>query len=210
MRATRMQYLLLPLLLLAACDSATEPRLLSVTGVILEAIGDSKQMEANVKGTDRLPTWESLHPEIATITRAGMVTAVSPGTAKVVARIGSETVEGNVVVLPPVNVEIVGAATEPEGDGWERVTLQIRNVGGRGFYRMRFYRESATPGGEPQIIAQWLTDQAMAANQPQISSSMQVPSPAHWVVIYSREPNSVDYRTTACVRLDGPEACPGS
>lgn len=196
----------LTLLLLTSCDSATEPSLLSVQGVTLEAVGDVKQLEANVRGTDRLPTWESLDPAIATVTRAGMVTAVSAGTAKVVARIGGETVQGNVVVLPPVNVEITRTETEALAQG-ERVTVHIRNHAGRGFYRMRFYRHSGTPG-DAEIVMQDLTDTAIAANQPEIFTGLELPTQADWVVIYSREPQSLSYRTTACVRLDGVEGCP--
>lgn len=29
-----------------------------------------------------------------------------------------------------------------------------------------------------------------------------------WVILYSREPNSTQYRQTACVRVDGGTPCP--
>lgn len=196
------------LLLLAACDSPTDLKLVAVPDVTLEAVGDSKQLEATVRGTEQLPIWESLHPDIATVTRAGMVTAVAPGAATVRARLGSETREGTVTVLPPVSVEITSASKQPADDGVEQITLRMRNTGGRGYYRTRFYRASATPGGEPQIISQDFNDHDISALQPEMTWGTQVAAPAHWVVVYSREPQSLGYRTTACVRLDGGAGCP--
>ncbi len=53
-----------------------------------------------------------------------------------------------------------------------------------------------------------LTDQAAAVglNVPLRIST--IPAPVDWVIIYSREPNSLEYRTTACIRLDGNTGCP--
>jgi hypothetical protein len=195
------------LLLAAACDSPTEPKLLGVPALTLEAIGDAAQLVATVNGTQPLPEWESLHPLIATVTRAGMVTAVAPGTATVVARIGSETAQGTVTVLPPVSVEINAASKQnAEQPGMESVMLRMANPAGRGFYRMRVYRE--LPGGELQIVSQGLTDLEIAAQQAEFTSSFDVSAPAHFVVVYSREPNSMEYRRTACTRLDGAPGCP--
>jgi hypothetical protein len=195
------------LLLAAACDSPTDPITLRGGEVTLDAAGEIVQLEATVSGTDRLPEWESLHPNIVTVTRAGMATAVSAGTATVKARLAGVETSVIVTVLPPVNVEILSATSQHAGGGQD-ITLRLRNAGGRGFYRMRFYRASATPGGEPQIVAQDLTDAPVPARIDNVSFGTQVSSSAEWVVIYSREPHSQAYRTTACARLDGAAGCP--
>lgn len=206
----RLSYLAVLLLLFVACESPTDQKLMGVQAVILEAVGDSKQLEASVSGTDALPAWESLNPGVVTVTRAGMVTAVGAGTATVRATLGSETAHGQVTVLPPVNVEITSATRVPGNPGWDDVTLRIRNTGGRGYYRTRFYRAASTPGGQPEIVSQMLTDIAIAAGQPELSAMTQIPASAEWAVIYSRDPHSMEYRTTACARLDGAAGCPAS
>jgi len=197
------------LLATAACESSpTEQRLISVPAVTLEAVGDARQLEATLNGTEQLPVWESLDPLIATVTRAGMVTAVAPGIAKVRARLGSKAREGTVTVMPAVSVEITSATVErgPSGEGL--ATVWIRNRGGRGFYRMRFYRASTVEGAMPEVVSQDITDQPIVAGQPEFYSMRSMPAGVQWIVVYSREPNSLAYRITACHRLDGATDCP--
>jgi hypothetical protein len=47
----------------------------------------------------------------------------------------------------------------------------------------------------------------MEALQPEIPQMLEAPE-VNGLVVYSREPPSISYRTTACVRLDGPGVCP--
>lgn len=194
------------LLLTVACNSSTDPIQLSVPAVTLEAVGDSRQLEANGTG-GALPTWESLSPDIITVTRAGMVTALSAGSGSVRAQLDGRTAQGTVIVLPAVSVEVSAASAAPGDEGWDDVTLQLVNTGGRGFYRLTFYRESAEPGGEAVIISQDLTDFEAAVGL-NISHKRPVPAPAHWAVVYSREPQSLGYLRTACLRVNGEPGCP--
>jgi len=203
---------MVPLLLglATACDSPTgaNPQLLSVADLTIEAVGDSHQLAATQRDSSRLPTWESLDPTIASVTRAGMITGVAAGTTRVRARLGSEMVQGTVTVLPPVSVEIVGAVKDAPVNGHERVRLTLRNTGGRGFYRMHFYRAADAPGGEPRIIQQDITDLPVTVFSHEVFFHLDVAAPADWVVIYSREPNSMSFRRTGCARLDGEPGCP--
>jgi hypothetical protein len=196
--------------LAAACDSptGTNPQLISVADLTIEAVGDSHQLVATQRDSSRLPSWESLDPTVAAVTRAGMITGMGAGTTRVRARLGSEMVEGNVTVLPPVSIEIVAAAKDPPVNGSERVRLTIRNTGGRGFYRMHVYRTAATPDAQPTIIQQDLTDLPTTVFSHEIFHHRDVAAPADWVVVYSREPHSMEWRRTACARLDGEAGCP--
>ncbi len=195
------------LLFAAACDSPTDPINISMQSVTLEAVGDSKQLEATVTGSDRLPEWESLNPEIVTVTRAGMVTAVAPGTAKVRATIGLQSAEGTVTVLPPVEVQLTSLSVTTEPSGQPRVQMQLRNTGGRGFYKIEFWQMRETPGGEHRRVLSQMNDSEAPVGM-DISSAIIGFVRPDWVIVYSRAPNSTEYRMTGCRRVDGGTPCP--
>jgi hypothetical protein len=194
-----------------ACDSATEPQPLGilVPSLTLEAVGDAAQLEATVAGSDLLPIWESLDPAVATVTRAGMVTAVSAGTARVRARIGSSAAEGTVTVLPPVSVAITAATRTQEPSGNIMVSLNLKNEGGRGYYRLEYLRLGTGPDGGPESVLRYLTDdQATVGMQIFHNTNLPGAASADVVVAYSREPKSLQYVRTGCIRIDGAAGCP--
>lgn len=192
---------------LAACDDSTGPTVVMlVPTVTIEAIGDVVQLEANVTGSTLLPEWESLNPGILTVTRAGMAVAVSEGTAQVIARIGATQAQGTVHVLPEVEIQVTAATKQSEDGGLERIRLDLKNTGGRGFYRVLTYRDPAEPGGEHVGISIPLNDQSVTTGA-EFFFQYSVGAPADWVVVYSRSPHSEEYRRTACVRFDGGD-CP--
>ena len=209
----RLPLLALSLVLMigSACDSSTEPDpiRLAVADDTLEAVGDVKQMESTVTGTDELPEWVSLHPEIATITRAGTITAVAPGTATVRASVGGRTAEAEVTVLPLVDVQLESVTSTIDQSGTPEIILELRNAGGRGFYRVDMWKERASAGQDHQIVLRDFNDRP-APVEMDISFSTVHPAmdEVDWVVIYSRTPNSVDYRVTGCIRVDGGTPCP--
>lgn len=193
-----------------ACDSPTEDSIrLTVRSDTLEAVGDAGQMEALVSGSDRLPEWESLSPQVATVTRAGMVTAVAPGTARVRAAIGGRTAEGEVVVLPSAQVQLTSVTRDVDPSGQPRITLALRNAGGRGYYRTEFWQARATAGGEHRVVMRENTDTEAPVGL-NVTSSTSLPGVANvdWVIVHSRDAHSTGYRTTGCIRLDGGSPCP--
>jgi hypothetical protein len=202
--------LLLPavpmLVLAAACDSSTGTVLVQVPSVTFEAVGDALQLEANVPGSTALPEWESLDPHIVAVTRAGMAVAVAPGTARVVARVRSGSGEGTVTVLPHVSVDVVGLERLSLEDGLEQVRVDLKNLGGRGFYRLRIMRDPLEPGGEHTPIHNPWNDHAVSTGD-SYWFQVTVSAPADWVVVYSRSPHSEEYRRTGCARFDGGD-CP--
>lgn len=208
-RLIRLPLLAAALLIAAGCDSPTDPVRLVIPTVTLEAAGDSKQLEASVFGSDALPEWESLTPELVTVTRAGMVTAIAAGEARVRARIGSHTAEGTVTVLPPVSVEILTATRQVLASGDTSVSVNVRNTGGRGFFRIEYWRERESGEDLHQpVLRPMIDDAAPVGLQFTAGNTLPGMSGVDWVVIYSREPHSLTYRTTGCVRLDGGSPCP--
>jgi hypothetical protein len=200
--------LLLPLLVaLAGCDSPTDPHTLQVQAATIEAIGDALQLEATVQGTDRLPEWESLNPEIVAVTRAGMAVAVAPGTARVRARVGSQVAEGNVTVLPPVDVQLLSLALSADPEGRPRVQMRLRNAGGRGYYKYEYWRMRETEGGEHRRVLSFTNDFDALVGMDISGGSTGFEAP-DWVIVYSREPHSTQYRRTGCMRVDGGVPCP--
>lgn len=190
-----------------ACDSPTEPTL-GVIDLTLEAVGDAAQLTANVMGSSQLPRWESLDDDVVTVTEAGMAVAVAPGTATVRARIGSRTAEGTVTVLPPVDVELSQLAWGTDPGGMTGMTMRLRNLGGRGFFRMEYWKQRATPDGEHQRILYYFNDVEAPVGMDVTHGNYIIDEPADWVVVQVREPRSVDYVVTSCVRLDGGQPCP--
>ena len=190
-----------------ACDSVTEPSLY-VPPVTLEAVGDAAQLVAS-GANGALPSWESLDPTIVTVTPAGMVVAVASGSARVRARLGSTTAEGTVIVLPPVSVTISDFRVVTNGSGeYAGMAMQLKNEGGRGYYRLQFWKERAEGETEHRRILNFITDSEAPVGMDIQSVVNLTTEPADWVVAYSREPGSLGYTQTACVRMDGGTPCP--
>ena len=97
-------WVLLPSILLVACSGGeTSPTgpitpspvatsiTLSSTSVTLDALGDTAQLSATLRGqtgevlADLTVTWDSSDTTIVAVSSAGLVTAVAPGTANVTA-----------------------------------------------------------------------------------------------------------------------------
>jgi hypothetical protein len=199
-------FLLIAALALAGCDSSTDSVPVQVPSVTFEAVGDARQLEANIPGSTVLPEWESLNPEIVTVTRAGMAVSVAPGTARVVARVRSGEGEGTVTVLPHVSVELTAVSKQSGAEGFEDIRLDLSNTGGRGFYRFRIMRDPAQPGGQHTVITDFWNDTSIIPGASYFVQ-MPVPAPADWVAVYSRSPHSEEYRRTGCMRFDGGD-CP--
>ncbi|MEI6740566.1 MAG: Ig-like domain-containing protein [Gemmatimonadaceae bacterium] len=65
---------------------------------------------------DRRPVWSSLTPTIATVTAAGVVTPVAPGSARIAATINGRVGVGDVrVVLAPMALTISGSVSSGQG-----------------------------------------------------------------------------------------------
>jgi hypothetical protein len=198
-----------PLMLLAACDYPTDPVRLIVPKMTLEATGDSKQLEATIFGSEALPEWESLTPELISVTRAGMVTALAAGEGRVRARIGASVAEGTVTILQPVSVEILSATRSTSPTGNPEITLRLRNTAGRGFYRIDYWQVRETPDGEHRPVLRQMTDTPAPVDM-DISAGNGLPGmeQVDWVIVYSRAPDDLSFRTTGCLRMDGGSPCP--
>jgi len=210
MRRTAVTYPLLAafsVLLAGACDSPSEAITIYVPSATLEAVGDSRQMEATVRGSDRLPEWTISDPAVATVTRAGMVTAVAAGTAQLTARVSGIERSATVTVLPPVNVEAYNLRMGTNPQGRPELALRLRNQAGRGYYRMSVWKAPATEGGQPVRVVGWETDSPAPAGF-DISTSVILENGADWIMVHAREPNSLGYTRTSCVRVDGQPGCP--
>lgn len=200
---------LLPLLvgLAAACESPTELPLVVPTST-LEAVGDAMQLTAH-NADGGLPLWESLDTTVVTVTPAGMAVAVAPGTAAVRARLGSRTAEGTVVVMEPVEILISDLDVVVDSLGqFLGMKMRLKNAGGRGFFRVDYWRERGQGEAEHTRVLHMTTDLEALVGMDVQSSNYLMSDPADWVVAYSREPNSLGYVMTSCVRLDGGTPCP--
>lgn len=96
------------------------PENVPVTGVALDqsaitltAAGQTQQLRATVQpsnATNKSVTWQSNHPEYATVTQAGLVQAVANGTAVITVK----TQDGNKTAQCSVNVDIDESITHQE------------------------------------------------------------------------------------------------
>ena len=78
---------------------------LNQSSITLTSVGQTQQLQATVQpinATNRSVTWESSHPEYATVTQGGLVQAVANGTAVITVK----TVDGNKTATCTVNVNI--------------------------------------------------------------------------------------------------------
>jgi hypothetical protein len=198
--------LLLPALTIA-CDSTTGPEpQLQVPALTLEAVGDAGQLAVRLDGEDVTARWESLTPTIVTVTESGTATALAAGAATVRARLGSRTADGTVTVLPAVKVQLSELALVTDPAGNEGMRMRLRNLGGRGFYRLEFWK--SRPDGSHQRLSYFGSEAEAPVGLDIIHASYLLNEPADWVLALSREPMSSEEVLTSCVRLDGEPECP--
>lgn len=206
-RAYRIALALLLPAVAAACDSATEPEpRIHVFDRTLEAVGDAAQLEVLVDGVPATARWESLGPDIVAVTETGMATAVSDGTASVRATIMSRSAVGEVTVLPPVDVQLSELATVTDPSGKDGMRMRIRNLGGRGYYRLEFWK--INPDGSHERVLHYGSDAEAPVGLDIMYDNYLLDEPADWVLALSREPLAVESLRTSCVRLDGQPECP--
>ena len=195
--------------LLAACEGATDPRVpdLRVPRVTLEARGDTVSLAALSDGVVAVSEWESLDPSVVTVTRGGLARAVAAGTAQVRASFGGAEAMGTVTVLPPVDIRVSELAVVTDPGGKLGMGMRIRNEGGRGYYRLEFWKHH--PPGTRRRILFYGTDTEAPAGMDIVHRNFLGDELADWVVAYSREPLAQEPQRTSCVRLDGQgEPCP--
>lgn len=206
--ASRIAFALLVPALAVACDSSTGPEpQLHVPDLTLEAVGDAGQLVARLDGEAVAARWESLTPTIVTATEAGVATAVAAGTATVRARVGSHAADGTVTVLPAVNVQLSDLALVTDPSGNEGMRMRLRNLGGRGYYRLEFWRFAQD--GSHQRVLYFGSDAEAPVGLDITYDNYLLDEPADWVLALSREPLSMAAVQTSCVRLDGQAECPG-
>ena len=215
MRAIRKRWLVAALpaaLLLAvqgACDDGTGPYVpdLRVPDAELGARGDTVTLTALSDGVLAVAEWESLDPAVVTVTRGGLATAVSTGTARVRAIFGGAVDTGTVTVLPPVDIRVSELAAVTDAGGQQGLQMRIRNEGGRGYYRLEFWKHDAA-GGKRRILS-YGDDSEAAPGLDIVHRNFLGGELADWVLAYSREPLSEEPARTSCARLDGlAEPCP--
>lgn len=200
------------LLLIAAvgCDESPtgtgpEPRI-SVADVTLEAVGDAAQLEAVVENSDEAPAWESLQPGVVAVSESGQAVAVGAGTATVRARIGATSGEGTVTVMPPVDIRLSELDTVTDPSGLKGMAMRVQNLGGRGYYRLEFWRY--TFDGRHERVLYYNSDAEAPVGMDIMHYNYLLDEPADWVLALSREPLALEAVRTSCVRLDGAAECP--
>jgi hypothetical protein len=193
--------------LATACDSPTDISPITVQPVTIEAVGAPLHLFAAGTG-GALPSWQSLDTTIVTVTQAGMAVAVRPGTATVRARLGSRTDEGTVTVLPPIDVRLSNVQVVTDDQGQSGLSMQVTNVGGRGFYRVEMWKAAAAGETEHRRISWQANDSEAGAGMTFGTTYWDLTDTPDWVLVYAREPLVLQFGVTACVRLDGGSPCP--
>lgn len=70
--------------------------------------GEAVQLVATMNGHAIKPVrWSSADPSVATVSSSGLVTAVAPGEANIVAALGASRAAARIVVLPPIGVVLM-------------------------------------------------------------------------------------------------------
>lgn len=208
MRGTRKGWLLVAVLM-AGCETATDPPVpdLRVEDLVLEARGDTASLVAVSDGVLAVAEWESLDPSIVTVTASGLAAAVATGTARVQASVAGAVDTGIVRVLPPVHIRISELEVVTDPNGARGMGMRIRNEGGRGYYRLEFWKHG--PDGRKRRVLHYTTDSEAAPGMDIIHKNYLGEDLAEWVVAYSREPVAEEPVRTSCARLDGEvEPCP--
>ena len=208
MRGIRKYWIALAVLL-AACDDVTEPHdpHLEVGTVVLEARGDTASLTALSEGVAVMAEWESLDPAIVEVTPGGLARAVAAGTARVRASFAGAADTGTVTVLPAVDIRVsdLSVVTDPTGE--QGMRMRVRNDGGRGFFRLEFWRHD--PDGSKRRILWYVNETEAEPGLDVEHRNFLGGELAEWVVAYSREPSSEEPVRTSCARLDGEtEPCP--
>jgi hypothetical protein len=193
--------------LAAACDSPTEIAPFTVQSATIPAAGDAIQLV--VSGAEgALPSWESLDTTIVRVTPAGMAVGVSAGTATVRARLGSRTEEGAVTVLPPVDVRLTDVQIVTDDEGQTGLSMQVTNLGGRGYYRIEMWKAAGEDETEHRRISWSSNDNEAGPGMSYGVTYWDLSDTPDWVLVYAREPLVLQFDMTACVRLDGGSPCP--
>jgi hypothetical protein len=208
MRGVRKRWIVLAALL-TSCEGATEPRVpdLRVADVTLEARGDTASLVALADGVVASAEWESLDPTVVTVTGSGLATAVASGTARVRARFGGTVSTGFVTVLPPVEIRVSELAVVTDPSGEQGLRMRIRNEGGRGYYRLEFWKRFRD--GSKRRILSYPQDAEAAPGLDMVYTNYLAGELADWVLAYSRELLSNEPVRTSCARRDGlAEPCP--
>jgi hypothetical protein len=208
MRGVRKSWIVLAALL-TSCEGATEPRVpdLRVTDVTLEARGDTVSLVALADGVVAAAEWESLDPSVVTVTHGGLAAAVASGTARVRASFGGAVGIGTVTVLPPVAISVSELAVVTDPGGEQGMRMRIRNQGGRGYYRLEFWKLDR--GGSKRRILSYAQDAEAAPGLDIVYTNYLAGELADWVLAFSREPLADAPVRTSCARLDGlAEPCP--
>ena len=100
----------------AICSVSIAPKVIDVTGVILDKVTlslveeDSYTLIATVtpsNATDKTVTWSSSDPSVASVTTSGKITALKAGTATITAKAGTKTATCEVTVAAKV-IEVTG------------------------------------------------------------------------------------------------------
>jgi hypothetical protein len=193
--------------LTAACDSPTEIPLFTVQSATIPAVGDAVQLVVD-GAQGALPSWESLDTTIVSVTPAGMAVGVGPGTATVRARLGSRTEEGTVTVLPPVDVRLTNVQIVTDGAGHTGLSMQVTNLGGRGFYRIEMWKAAGEGEAGHRRISWSANDNEAGPDMSYGVTYWDLSDTPDWVLAYAREPLVLQFGMTACVRLDGGSPCP--
>jgi hypothetical protein len=200
--------------LLAACDTATGPDVprpavprLHVQDAVLEARGETLPLTALSDGLPALAEWQSLDPEIVIVTERGRATAVAPGTARVRAVFGAAEDTGAVTVLPAVDIRVLELAVVTDPNGEQGMGMRIRNEGGRGYYKLEFWKHDES--GAKRRILSYSTETEAEPGLDIEHRNFIGTELATWVVAYSREPVAAEAVRTSCARLDRvAEPCP--
>ena len=194
------------LALAAACESPTDLSI-SVPAATIDAVGDAVQLVAH-GAEGALPHWESLDTTIVTVTPAGMAVGVRSGTATVRARLGSSTAEGTVTVLPPIDIQLSNVQVVTNEQGQTGLSMQVTNVGGRGFYRIEMWKAAAEGETAHRRISWSSNDNEAGAGMTFGVTHWDLSDTPDWVLVYAREPVVLQFDMTSCVRLDSGSPCP--
>ncbi|HEX6369163.1 MAG TPA: hypothetical protein VF006_09535 [Longimicrobium sp.] len=177
----------------------------------LDAVGDTRTLNAQVIGTTEAPVWQSLAPGIVEITPSGRVTAMSPGTALIRATVAGKTAEAQMTVRPSGAVTVASGSVRAAAYASDEVTLTLLNTGGRAVYRLEFWGLRTSPTGPHRLFA---TSEPLEV-APSYNQTVKYTVPVRtspdvdWVIVYTRDPGSATYRRTACYRfLPGGTDCP--
>ena len=145
----------------AACSGGEKPIAVSLVktvavSVVNSAIAVGEQTQASamlldasgVAVTDRLPTWTSLSPTIASVSTSGLVTGLAAGAATIRASSGAVAGEVQVSVSNPVAASIVfnrDTATVTIPNGAVQILATVKDAAGTLIQNPALFWQSASP-----------------------------------------------------------------